>query len=676
MLLNTVVYIIIAGIAALLLALFQYLYKSKKNKQNIVFTILRFVSIFSILLLIINPKFEKITYYNEKPNLVVAVDNSESIQHLNQVENTKELLNSIKNNVQLNDRFNIEYYKFGNNFETLDTLSFSDSQTNLASVFKNLSQVYNNTIAPTILITDGNQTYGSDYEYVSQNYNQIVFPIILGDTIKYSDLKIQQLNVNKYAYLKNKFPIEIIAVYNGNAIVNSQLLVTSKNKTVFEQKLNFSKTNNSQIINFTLPANKVGVNTYAATIVPLNNEKNTINNSKPFAVDIIDQKVNIAIVSDISHPDIGAIKKAIESNKQRSVSVLSPSEYLNAIDNFQIPILYQPNSSFKAVFEALDRVNSNKFIISGTQTQWSFLNSIQNNYIQEITSQTEGYQVSKNDNYTTFIVTDLDFAHFPPLLSEFGSINFNIPIETILYKRINNTIIDSPMLATFEENSRREVLLLGENIWKWRAQSFLNDKSFEQFDDFIGKLVQYLATHKKRSRLNLDYKSFYNGNGDIIIRAQFFNKNYEFDDRASLNLILKETNSGDETILPFVLKQNNFQVNLSNFSAGEYNFIVNANDGEIIKRGHIKILEYNVEQQFLNANVTKLQHLATNNTGTSYFIANTTTLSNDLLNDSRFKTIQKSSKNIVSLIDFKYLLALIVLSLAIEWFLRKYNGLI
>ncbi|MEZ4781536.1 MAG: hypothetical protein R2816_08260 [Flavobacteriaceae bacterium] len=68
--------------------------------------------------------------------------------------------------------------------------------------------------------------------------------------------------------------------------------------------------------------------------------------------------------------------------------------------------------------------------------------------------------------------------------------------------------------------------------------------------------------------------------------------------------------------------------------------------------------------------------MATNSEGSSYFIANTDDLISDLLNDSRYATIQKSTKNIVPLIDFKILLALIALSLSIEWFLRKYNGLI
>ncbi len=673
---KTLIFIILAGVAALLLALFQYLYKSKKSKLRIVLSFLRFISIFAILLLLINPKFEKITYFNEKPNLVVAVDNSESIKHLNQVDNANRIIGTLKDNEQLNYRFNISYFAFGNSFKTMDSLSFSEPQTNLASVFNNLSQVYKNTVAPTLLITDGNQTYGSDFEFVSKDYKQSIYPIILGDTITYSDLKIEQLNVNKYAYLKNKFPVEIITVYNGSTNVNSELIVTQNTSVVYRQSLIFSKEKNVHTINLTLPANKVGVNAYNARIIPLSNEKNVVNNNKPFAVDIIDEKTNVAIVSSISHPDIGALKKSIESNEQRNVAILSPIEFLNIQDDFQLAILYQPNNTFKAVFETLEKSGSNSFVITGTQTQWSFLNNIQTNYKQEITEQTENFQASINDNYATFIIDDLRFESFPPLQSEFGGITFNKKVDPILYKSINSNIIEEPLMVTFEDNGRREAILLGENIWRWRAQSYLNNKSFQQFDDFIGKLVQYLSSNKQRRRLNIDYESFYNGNGSINITAQFFNKSYEFDAKGKLNIVLKETNKDSTTTLPFVLKQNNYQVDLSSFPSGDYDFTVIANNGEVSQSGHLKILDYSVEQQFLNANETKLQQVATNSFGAAYFIDNTNALVSDLLSDSRYVTIQKSVKKNVPLIDFKYLLLLIALSLAIEWFLRKYNGLI
>jgi len=673
---NTLIYIVLAGIAALLLALFQYIYKSKKRKLNPVFSLLRFISIFCILLLIINPKFEKVTVYNEKPNLAIVVDDSESIKHLEQDQNVSQLLASINNSKELSDKFNLDIYSFGSEFQKLDSLSFNQLQTNYTSVFSNLQQIYKESNTPTLLITDGNQTFGRDFEFSSREYKQPIFPIILGDTTTYSDLKIQQLNVNKYAYLKNKFPVEVMTVYNGNTTVTSQLTIKRNNATVYSTNLQFSKTKNSHALNITLPSDKIGINSYVVSLSPLVTEKNIANNSKPFALEIIDQKTNVAIVSTISHPDVGALKKAIESNEQRSVFIISPSDYINQRQSYQMVILYQPNSSFKSVFESLDDDEKNSFIIGGVNTDWNFLNSIQDVFKQSITTQQESFQAIYNDNFATFLIGDLSFEDLPPLESEFGSVEFNIPTETVLFKSINNTIIDEPLMVTYENIGQRGVLLFGEGIWRWRSQSYLDTNSFNQFDDFIGKIVQYVASNKRRNRLNVNYESFYNGSDNIKITAQFFNKNYEFDASANLEIVIKNNESNDTTVVPFVLQQNSYEVNLDNFPPGDYNFTVRANNGEVAFSGNTKILDYNVEEQFLNANVSKLERIANNSEGTSYLITNTSSMINDLINDSRFVTVQKSNKNIVPLIDFKYLLALIVLSLSIEWFLRKYNGLI
>lgn len=674
---QTIFYIILAGIIALSLALFQYSLKKKnRTSKSVLFTFLRFISIFSLLLLLINSKFEKISYYTEKPNLVVAVDNSSSIIHLNQKENVLQLVASIKNNTALSEKFNLDFFTFGNAIETSDTLTFLDKQTNIDKAFSDFSQIYKNTTSPILLLTDGNQTFGNDYVFSAKKVKQPIFPIILGDTITYTDLKLQQLNVNKYAFLKNKFPVEAIVTYNGNAIVNSKFVVTSGKSTVYSQNITLNSTNNSKVLNFTVPANRVGVQAYKAQILPIESEKNTINNYKNFAVEVIDQKTNVAIISDFMHPDIGAFKKSIESNEQREVSIVSPSEYLLQRNEFQLVMLYQPNNKFKLVFEDLKKDNTNKFVVLGAKTDYAFVNTITSDFKHDITKQTEEYQASLNANYNTFIIDDLDFESFPPLQSSFGSATFSIPAETILNKKIGSLETQDPLLVTFESNSRREAVLFGENIWKWRAQSYLNTKSFNTFDNFIGKMVQYLASNKRKNRLNVDYESFYQGNSNVLVKAQFFNKNYEFDVKEILNISVKNKDTKETNAFPLILKGNNYQVDLSHLPAGDYSFTVKATNENISKSGEFQILEYNIEQQFLNANVTKLQQVAKNTNASSYFVANTNTLINDLLKDERFAIMQKSSKNVVPLIDFKYLLALLILSLAVEWFLRKYNGLI
>ncbi|MBJ7882666.1 VWA domain-containing protein [Gelidibacter salicanalis] len=674
---ETLLYIILAGIIALSLALFQYVYKSKKRtKVTLLLTFLRFTTLFAVFLLLINPKFDKTTYYNEKPHLVVAVDNSESIRFLDQHQNTIDLVALLKASEELNDQFNVEFYSFGKDANPLSKLTFDDKQTNPTVILDRLSQVYGNSIAPLIMVTDGNQTYGNDYEYATQKYRQPIFPIILGDTTRYTDLKIEQLNVNKYAYFKNNFPLEIIAVYNGKEDVNSQLTITSGNTTVFSQNLTFTQNQSSRIVTLSLPANSSGVHTYKAELTPLSNEKNTINNVKNFAVEVIDRKTNVAIISDMLHPDLGALKKAIESNEQREATILKPSEFINLSVDFQQAILYQPNNNFKEVYGVLENLKINTFTILGTKTKWPELNNLQSDFQQTITNQYEYYQSALNSNYTPFIVDDLNFSDFPPLQTEFGPTAFSMPIETILYKTVNGIQLQEPLLLTYEVNQKRAAVLNGEGIWRWRAQSYLNDKSFHNFDNFIGKIIQYLNSNQRRNRLNVSYESFYDGNDNIVITAQFFNKNYEFDSAANLEMTVTNKATKQSLALPFILKQTNYQVDLSGMEAGDYVFTVKTKNENFLSSGAFKILEYNVEQQFLNANVSKLQNLADNSQGTAYFIDDSSIIIDQLLKDERFATIQKSTKKVVPLINWTFLLAIIALSLSSEWFIRKYNGLI
>ncbi len=674
---ETIIYIILAGAIAIFLAVFQYYNKKKSmSKLNMLFTFLRFLSIFSILLLLINPKFEQIKLSVEKPQLVIAIDNSSSISYLNQNTQVLDLVEKLSSDDNLNNKFNIELYTFGEVFKASDSITFSQSQTNINNAFKQLSQIYRQTTAPTLIISDGNQTYGNDYQFATSVYKQNIFPVIVGDTVTYTDLKIQQLNVNRYTYLKNRFPVETILVYNGNNTINSRFVVTRGNTTVYSESIRLSKENNSKVVNFTLPANSVGVSAYKTTIVPIDNEKNKVNNSKNFAVEVIDQKTKIAIVNDFSHPDLGTLKKSIESNEQRSVNLLRPKEIIDQINDFQLIIINQPNYKFKDLFEVLEKENKNHITIVGAKTDLNFLNNTKREFSSEITNQTESYQAELNNSFSPFIVDDINFESFPPLNSNYGQISFKIPFESLLNKSINGILTNEPLLVTYETNGRREGVLFGENIWQWRAQSYINNKSFNPFDDFIGKLVQYLASNKTKDRLNVDYESFYNGSGSIIIKAEFFDKNYVFDTRETLNISVTDNISKEERTFPFILKNNNFQVDLSSLPPSKYNFTVRATNENIAKSGSFQILEYNVEQQFLNANVTKLQQLATNSEGKSYFIDNTEDLINDLLTDNRFVSIQKSNKNIIPLIDWKYLLIIIALSLGLEWFIRKYNGLI
>ena len=60
----------------------------------------------------------------------------------------------------------------------------------------------------------------------------------------------------------------------------------------------------------------------------------------------------------------------------------------------------------------------------------------------------------------------------------------------------------------------------------------------------MAKMIQYLNIQNQTKRLVLNYESIYDGSQPLELSAQFFNKNYEPDPNAQLNITLKETTIG------------------------------------------------------------------------------------------------------------------------------------
>jgi len=677
MTLPTILWILGAAILALGFALFQYYYKVKyTSSRNAIYAILRFLTVFLVLILLINPTYKKVSYYIEKPSLAVAIDNSESVAFLKYDDRVSDALVRFRESETLNEAFDIQYYSFGNEIQVLDSLNFNEKQTDISNVFERFSSIYKNDIAPSVLISDGNQTLGTAFQYSIRNYKNPVYSIAVGDTIVYDDLKLGQLNVNRYAYINNKFPVELFTNYTGSGDVQSNLIVRTNGRTVYKETLTFSASIPSRVVNFLLPAESVGVRQYEVLLEPISNEKNIKNNAKNFAIEVIDQKTNVAIVSTLRHPDIGTLRKSIEKNRLRAVTILTPQESLGKLDEYDVAILYQPNQDFDKVFDELNDLDKNRIIITGTKTNWRFLNTTQNTVQQEITGQVEEVQGTLNTSFSTFGIDDVNFEDYPPLKTAFGDLNISGSHDIALFQKIGTIETESPLLITTEENSNRTVWLFGEGVWRWRAQNYIDKRDFETFDKFVDNLIQYTASKRRKSRFNVDFESFYYGTDGVQITAQYFDKNYVFDNRAVINL--KTTNQETQEVYnaPFLLKRNSYTVDLSNLEAGTYDFIASVEGQGLVRSGTFIIVPFEIEQQFLNANVNDLKTIASSTDGLFIPIDDVPNLIDVLINDNRYKPIEKSKENIVPLIDWKWLLGLLVLLLALEWFIRKYNGLI
>lgn len=125
-----------------------------------------------------------------------------------------------------------------------------------------------------------------------------------------------------------------------------------------------------------------------------------------------------------------------------------------------------------------------------------------------------------------------------------------------------------------------------------------------------------------------------------------------------------------------ILKNNFYQFNGGGFDPGEYTYTLSVQGGKLSKTGSFEVIEYNTEQQFVSSNLAGMQQFAENNETTLHYQDQLDDLVNTLLTDDKFKPIQKSRQKSVPLIDWYYLLFILITILAAEWFYRKYLGLI
>jgi len=669
----TLLLIIAAVIIAFFIAGFQYIFKNKEKSQlKYWLSLFRFLSVFLILLLLINPSIKKKRVEIIKPKLLIAIDNSSSVKYNLQNVKVQNTVNFFKTAKDLNGKFEINYFSFGSEIATLDSLKFNQKQTNLSIPFKEFSSIYKTETNPVILITDGNQTVGDNIEFI--NYNSPVFPFIIGDTTSYDDIYINHINTNKLAYINNKLPVEVFINYDGNKPVLKNLNIYHNNKKVYSKQLSFSNNRNVKTESFFLKPDAKGTQFYTAKIEALNNEKNTLNNAKTFAVDIIEEQSSILILSSILHPDLGVLKKSIESNKQRSVTIETITEFKGKLSDYQLIIVYQPTTQFKQVFNDLNTNNLNYFIISGTATDWDFLNKNQNNFHKQSIDVSEKYHAVFNPNYSTFINKDIKFSNFPPLEDMFGQVKFNIPYNSLLHQKIGTIKTENPLLATFENNNQRGAVLLGEHLWRWRMNSFSENKTFELFDGFMSNLIQYLSSKRTNKKLNIVIEPMYYANEAMNITVNYLDENLNFDSRAKLWLTISNKENKFIKKTPFSVVRNQYRLELSDIPAGDYSYVVSVDKQKETVSGSFKILPFELEQQFTNSSDQKLKIIAANTLGKVYYNNEQDNLKEALILDKRFKSIQKSYTSKTPLINWRWILGFIFLSLSIEWFVRKYYG--
>jgi hypothetical protein len=293
-----------------------------------------------------------------------------------------------------------------------------------------------------------------------------------------------------------------------------------------------------------------------------------------------------------------------------------------------------------------------------------------------MSAQKEDYLADFNPEFSLFGAEDIGFSAFPPLENSFGTIKTGTGVSTLLSSRIRNIATGQPLLCFSENAGRRAAFLFGEGIWKWRLQSHVDNHSYEKFDMFLDKTIQYLASDNTRKRLAVSHERFYHAGEEIVISAQYFDKNYEFDPKARLSISVTGHDAKAARRYDMLRGTNSFKANLDGLPAGHYSFTVKELNSNTAYSGAFEIMDFDIEKQFAGPDLARLRQLAANTSGAVFMPDKTGALIRKLLDDPIYRPVQKTVVQKTPLIDWAWLLILLALTLSAEWLLRKYHGML
>lgn len=676
--------LILGGVYSFLFYRQEKLFKDAASWQIIAMAAFRFFSVSILAFLLLTPLVTVEEQEVEKPLVVYLQDESESIRaNQDSLFYLHEWGKRIDQELNLiNEKYEVRKFSFGGKLSDSIQSSFTKKQTNISDAINEVYQRYEGrNIGAVILATDGIYNLGSNPLYTAEKINHVPFYLIaLGDTSVRKDLAIGQVVVNDLAYKGNDFPVQVILKSQQVAPQKLHLSIYNNGKLITTKDINADEDKSIYTVDFVLPADDIGRQKYLVKVDELEKEVTYENNSTAFYIDVIENKQQILLLAKSPHPDIGAIKNSILTNKNYDLTLAYSEGFDGNFKPYNLVILHQLPSDDGENWadKALKEKKSTWFILGG-ETSINRFNNLKSglNLIGSI-GVTDA-KAKLNENFVQFSTDDLDSKEIPkyPPLSIPMSSKYQLAgnATTIFYQQVGNTVTNFPLLSYLEKDEYKVSFLLGEGIWRWRMKDYVTNQNFNSFDQIILKTVQYLSAKEDKKRFKVFTKPSYLENEEVIFSAELFNKSYELINDPEVTLKL----SKDQLEFPekiFSKTGKSYRLNLGLLEPGEYSYKASVTLGNEFfeETGKLLIKEIKIEYAQLQANHHLLYQLANLTKGNVFFPNAVTGLSDKIIHEENIVDIIYSTKKTDDLIRYKWIFFVIISLLTLEWISRKRLG--
>ncbi|WMJ73413.1 VWA domain-containing protein [Cytophagaceae bacterium ABcell3] len=672
-----------------LLAGFGYAYLLYPKKapwgsgvNKILFT-LRFVLVSVLCLLLLGPLAKMIKNHPEKPTVVFAIDDSESIidgTDSTILQNFKENLVELEQALGTKD-IETKFYFLSGSKNNLSENSFTAQATDLTKLLRNIQSDYENrNLSAVVLASDGIINQGMSPTHSSWRFP--IHAIGLGDTNARKDLNLKALFYNKVAYAGNKFPIVAELHNTGFKGKDANVTLKQNGKVLGQKKVTFDKETGVQEVKFYTSSETHGIQHYVVETDVLDGEFTAKNNVSHAYIDIIEGREKILILAAAPHPDIKAIRSALETKANYQVEVHIPGLKKFKDEKYDLVIYHQLPDKRNTAADLINKLQgktSSLFII-GSQTNLQKFNQLN----KVLTVHSNSWQRDQvlavfNKAFDRFSFNNNEpevFAKYPPLAVPYANYSTKNNPDVLFHQKIGNLKTQKPLILVDKgEGDHKFGVIAGEGIWQWRMTEFTETGNFKAFDHMLASLTKYLSSKEDKRRFRFyPLSDQFLTTDRILFETEIYNSIYEKVYGKKIDISI--TNEEEITnTYSFVNSEANSVFEVKGLGEGIYKYTATLNDGDKKEKVHGEFLieKVSLEALDMTANHAMLRNLASQTSGTFALPSDLSSVKETLLG-KQTKSIIHSTEELSEIINQWWLLLVLLLIISVEWGTRKFKG--
>jgi len=675
-------FIIFCLLAGLVYSLFLYRKRNPDLSKTIHYSLftIRFLLVSTLCFFLLNPLIKSSSSYTEKPIIVIAADNSASItKNKDSLFYKREFPASIRKLAdELSEKYEIRVVTFDSRVNEDTAFTYKGRETNISALFSEIRNDYEGkNLGAVVVASDGLYNTGNNPLYEADKNNFSVYTIALGDTTVQKDALIKKINHNPSAYIGNQFPAEIQIQAGDLNGKSAALSIMQGGKLLSEQNVKYTSSNHTAIFNFLLNADKPGLQRYEAVLSVVDGEQNKTNNVMSFVVEVIDKREKILILANAPHPDVSALKQAIEGNQSYEVEVKLVQDFNVSLKPYSLVILHQLDVTNFMQKKLLDELSTHK------TSEWQFARGHFWAFrgLQRLTAsnRTNDAEPIFNKGFSLFnISNDLKnyLKEFPAVTCPLGSYKMANGTSSVINQQIGQVQTENPILIFNEEGGHKTALFIGEGLWRWRLRDYADHENTNVFDELVQKTVQYLSVKADKSFFRVFSKKIINENEPLEFDAEVFNPSYELITDQEVSMIIKDS-ARKQFSYTFSKTNNGYHLNAGNFPPGDYSYEarVKMNNQLYTQAGRFTVKPLLVEFTGLSADHALLYGISKKTGGQLFYPSQLDKLQKVLMDNENIKTLVHEQKEVNDFINLKVVFFILLIFLSIEWFVRKYSGL-